>query len=161
VAKEYSSSEIVEMGVQIEKNGRDFYNTVADNSKDEAVKNLFKFLAKEEEKHISAFKNVLSGIESYFPMEAYTEEYFAYLSLLAGENIFTKNISAKDVAKSMNSDVDAISFAIDREKDSILFYYEMQRVVLKDKKGAVEELINQERDHFNKLTKLKGEKLGR
>ena len=86
----FAGSEIVEIGIQIEKNGRDFYNTVSKNSKSTKAKDIYKYLATEEEKHIAAFKNILDSVEKYEPAEAYPGEYFAYMNALASEYVFTQ-----------------------------------------------------------------------
>ena len=50
--KAFSQSEVVELGIQIEKNGRDFYNELVARSESAEAKEIYKFLAGEEEKHI-------------------------------------------------------------------------------------------------------------
>lgn len=45
----FAGSEIVEMGIQIEKNGKDFYDILEKQSKNPAAQKLFKYLAGEEE----------------------------------------------------------------------------------------------------------------
>ncbi|MBN1406060.1 MAG: rubrerythrin, partial [Candidatus Omnitrophica bacterium] len=79
----FSGSETVEIGIQIEKNGRDFYNIISENVADEKAKKLFSYLAKEEEKHIAAFKEILDSVIKYEPKQAYPQEYFAYMNALA------------------------------------------------------------------------------
>ena len=46
----FAGSEIVEMGIQIEKNGRDFYCALTEKSKDKKAKEIFAYLAEQEEK---------------------------------------------------------------------------------------------------------------
>ena len=55
----FSGSEVIELGIQIEKNGRDFYNSIAANSKTESSRKAFLKLAGEEEKHITVFQGML------------------------------------------------------------------------------------------------------
>lgn len=86
----FSASEIVEMGIEIEKNGRDFYNGVKNLSKNPKAKELFEFLAGEEAKHIKRFEAMLSEVKKYDPSEAYPGEYFAYIRSLSEGHIFTK-----------------------------------------------------------------------
>ena len=40
----FSINEIIELGIQIEFNGRDFYQTLAESEKDEKIRELFLFL---------------------------------------------------------------------------------------------------------------------
>ena len=48
----FKGSEIVGIGIQIEKNGLEFYRFLADSSQNEKVKECCKFLAGEEKRQI-------------------------------------------------------------------------------------------------------------
>ena len=61
----FSGSEIAEMGIQIEKNGKDFYNTLGTQSKDQKAKKVFEYLAQEEEKHIATFQRILDAVQKH------------------------------------------------------------------------------------------------
>lgn len=151
----FRASEIVELGVQIEKNGRDFYNVVADKSKDKKTKEIFKYLEGEEVKHIIAFNKILKSVERYEPQSAYPEEYFAYMNALASEHIFTKEGKGRTIAQKIKDDSSAIDMGISFEKDSIIFYEGMKRSVTEDDKGLLDELIRQEEGHLRQLIDLK------
>ena len=150
----FAGSEIVEIGIQIEKNGRDFYNTVSKNSKSTKAKDIYKYLATEEEKHIAAFKNILDSVEKYEPAEAYPGEYFAYMNALASAYVFTQKEKGEEIAKKIKSDKEAVEKGIAFEKDSIVFYEGMKRVVPDFDRKIVDELIVQEQSHLAQLTEL-------
>ncbi|MGB2600667.1 MAG: ferritin family protein [Candidatus Omnitrophota bacterium] len=153
----FAGSEIVEIGIQIEKNGKEFYNEVAARSKDPKAKKIFEYLAGEEEKHITAFQNILASVHEYKPVDAYPGEYFAYMNALASEHVFTQEHTGKDVAQSTESDMEAIELAIKFEKDSIIFYEGMKKVVLEREHKVLQDLIDQEQEHLRKLTEFKKE----
>ena len=140
----FLSSDIVESGIQIEKNGKDFYEIVAASSKNDKAKQIFLYLAKEEEKHIKTFEVILSGIETYEPAESYSEEH-----------VFTKEKKGIEIAQKVNTDMEAIDLAIGFEKDSILFYYEMKKILLEKDYKPVDKLIEQEQEHLRKLSEVK------
>ncbi|OGS20530.1 MAG: hypothetical protein A2252_09735 [Elusimicrobia bacterium RIFOXYA2_FULL_39_19] len=151
----FSPGEIVQLGVAIEKNGKDFYSAVAAASESAQAREIFKFLSLEEEKHIIVFTSILSTVEKYEPPEAYTEEYFAYLRALAESHVFTKKDEGKKIAAKVKSDKEAIDLALGFERDSILFYYEMKKLVLQDSHKAIDRLIAQEQEHLLKLSEIK------
>lgn len=153
----FAGSEIVEIGIQIEKNGRDFYNTLGNKSKNSATQGIFKFLAAEEEKHILAFQKILDSVEKYEPAESYPGEYFAYMNALAGQYIFTKKGKGEEVAKKIKSDKEAVDMGIGFEKDSIIFYEGMKKVIPEYDQKTVDELIIQEQSHLVKLMNLRDE----
>jgi len=151
----FAGSEIVEIGVQIEKNGRDFYATLAGRSKDKKAKDIFEYLAGEEEKHIATFQKILDSVHKYEPHESYPGEYFAYMNALASEHVFTQKDKGAEVAKRTKHDKEAIDLGIGFEKDSIIFYEGMKKVVPEHDHKIVSALIEQEQEHLRKLSELK------
>ncbi len=150
----FSGSEIVEIGIQIEKNGRDFYNTLAPRSKTKKAQDTFEFLAKEEEKHIAVFQGILNGVEQYLPPESYPGEYFTYMNSLAAEYVFTQKDKGVQIANSISSDKEAIDLGIGFEKDSITFYEGMKKVIPEYDLEIIDQLILQEKNHLSILTDL-------
>ncbi|MBU1871236.1 MAG: ferritin family protein [Candidatus Omnitrophica bacterium] len=151
----FAGSELVELGVQIENNGRDFYNTVAKQAKSEKAKEIFQYLAGEEEKHIVVFGKILDSLEKYEPAESYQGEYFTYMNTLASEQIFTQKDKGTQVAQKTKSDQEAIDLGIGFEKDSIIFYEGMRKVIPEYDHKIVDELIQQEHKHLKQLSDLK------
>ena len=100
----FAGSEIAEIAVEIERNGKDFYTTLAGQSKDERAKGIFGYLADEEAKHIAAFREILDSVKSYEPKEAYPVEYFAYMRALAEEHVFTRKNTGAEVAEKVKTD---------------------------------------------------------
>ena len=155
MVESFSASEVVQIGIQIEKNGRDFYTALTESSKRDKVKEVFRFLAKEEEKHIRIFSDILSGFEQYKPSEAYTDEYFAYLKALSDTYVFTKENKGKEIALNIKDDIHAIDLGIGFEKESILLYLEMKNLVWEEGKVIIDRLIGEERGHLRKLMEIK------
>ena len=155
MANIFAGAEVVELGVQIEKNGRDFYEILAGRSKEKKAQKLFKFLADEEAKHIEDFRQILYSVQKYEPPEAYPGEYFAYMNALASEHVFTKKDKGKEIAEAVKADKEALDLAIGFEKDSIIFYEGMKKVVPAYGHKLVDQLITQEQNHLTKLTELK------
>lgn len=150
----FAASEIIEIGIQIEKNGRDFYNAVCQKAKNPKVGEIFKFLSAEEEKHIQLFKAILEKNEKYEP-QGDINEYFAYMSALAGDYVFTLANKGLEIAGKIKSDALAVDMGIGFEKDSIIFYEGMKKAVPAYSLDVVEELIRQEQLHLSKLIDLK------
>lgn len=153
----FSGSEVVELGVQIEKNGKDFYDAVIEKSKSNKAKKIFQYLSGEEAKHIVTFKSILESVKKYEPPESYPGEYFAYMNALAGDYVFTQKGKGKEVAEKAKGDKDAVALGIKFEKDSVIFYEHMKDVVPDDEHEVVNELITQELGHLKRLYKLRDE----
>jgi rubrerythrin len=151
----FSAAEIVELGVRIEKNGRDFYSGIAKSSVNPRAMEVFAYLSEEEEKHIERFEKILAGVKKYEPAEAYTDDYFAYLKALSDEYVFTKEKKGLEMSGSVKTDLRAVEMGIGFEKDSILFYHEMKNLVPEDETGVINKLINEEKEHLKKLERLR------
>lgn len=151
----FAGSEIVELGVQIEINGRDFYNVLTKSAKDLKAKEIFKYLAGEETKHIATFQKILNSAEESEPKSAYSDEYLAYMNALASEHVFTKKNKGEEAGKKVKSDKEAVNLGIGLEKDSIIFYEGMKKAVPLDGHKALDELIEQEEGHLRQLVELK------
>lgn len=151
----FAGSEVVEIGLQIEKNGRDFYNTLAKQSKNQKAAELFKYLTGEEEKHIKAFQGILEKTEKYEPSGLDADEYYSYMNALASEYVFTQKNKGEEIAKTIKEDKGAIEMGIGFEKDSIVFYEGIKNVVPAYEQKIVDELIIQEQLHLKQLLELK------
>lgn len=154
MANIFSGAEVVEIGIQIEKNGYDFYNTLAERTKSPKTEEMYRFLAGEEEKHIAVFQQILNTVQKYSPPEAYPGEYFAYMNALAREHIFTQENKGRQAAEQTTSDKQAIDLALGFEKDSIVFYEKMKEVVPQQDLKIIDALIRQEVEHVRILTGL-------
>ncbi len=153
----FKGSEIIEIGIRIEKNGREFYQSLANSSQNEKVRESCGYLAEEERKHVEDFEKLLPSLERYIPPESYPGEYESYVKALAEEHVFTDDKVSKDMLRKASSDKEALQIAIGFEKDSILFFGEMRKFVPDKDQRIIEELIRQEREHLRKLSELKKE----
>lgn len=160
MANVYCGSEVIELGIQIEYNGRDFYNVLVKKTRNKEVKRVFKYLAGEEEEHIAAFRKILSSVHKYEPSASYPMEYFAYMNALAGSHVFTKKNKGEETARKVKTDKEAVELGIGFEKDSIIFYEGIKRLVLDNERKVVDTLIQQEQGHLMQLTLLR-DALGR
>ncbi|MDD5495852.1 MAG: ferritin family protein [Candidatus Omnitrophica bacterium] len=151
----FAAREIVEMGIQIETNGMDFYNVLAGRAGNDKPKEIFKYLANEEAKHVAVFQKILAPMARYEPKEAYPGEYFAYMNALAGDYVFTQKDKGAEIAGKIKSDEEAVDIGIGFEKDSIVFYEGMKKAAPEDGQKTIDELIAQERTHLLKLLDLK------
>lgn len=151
----FAGSEIVELGIEIEKNGRDFYYTLSRKSKNQQAVKVFIFLAGEEEKHIKAFQGILEKTDKYEPQGLDADEYYAYMNALAGDYIFTQKEKGAAVAASIKDEKEAVDKGIGFEKDSIVFYEGIKKAVPDYDVKVVEQLIQQEELHLGQLLELK------
>jgi len=150
----FDISEIYQIAVAIEENGIKFYSMWAKKSKNKKIKELFSTLADMEVEHKKIFNKMLSEIKKYEPKEAYPEEYFLYLKAYADGIIFNFDELKKQQSK-LKTTSQVLTYAIQREKDSILYYQEAKNIVPKYQADQLEKIINEERRHLLDLSYIK------
>jgi rubrerythrin len=133
----FSGSELINIGIGIERNGAAFYESLADSTNDAGLGKIYTLLAVKEREHLEIFQNMLGASGDYQPPETLTEEYGAYLRALVDSLIFPDDGAARDMAQNAGSDIEAIDIALRVEKDSILFYMEMRDLVRSSDRNVV------------------------
>ncbi|MDY6862554.1 MAG: ferritin family protein [Thermodesulfobacteriota bacterium] len=151
----FSGGEIIEVAIQIERNGLYFYKTLANKIDEADIKELFNHMAGEEEKHIESFQSLYESFRDYKPEIADEAEYFDYIKMLADMNVFTKKEGIDNIVNKVKKKEDALDMAMSFEKDSIIFFAEIKDMVKATHKKAVDDLINQEKGHLKKLMSMK------
>ena len=152
----FSASEVVTMAVQIEKNGLEFYSKMAKKAQTEKSEELFKFLAAEEVRHAATFKTMLNSLKQLELTATEEEEYNNYLGALTSSRVFNQDVNTDEMVKNLD-DMAAIDMAIEAEKDSILFYYELMEQAMNEDKTAIEQVIKEEKSHYAMLMRMKNE----
>ncbi len=150
----FEPSEVFQFAVRIEENGEKYYRQMAEKLDDKEVQDLFVSLADEEVKHKKIYQNMVSQIEKYEPFESYPGEYFEYLRAYADNIIFNEKKLDNKISQ-INDKLSAIDFAIDNEVSSILYYQDIKNLVPKGQQAQIDTVIEEERRHFTRLTKIK------
>lgn len=151
----FSGSELLEVALGIEKNGAAFYQALADKTKHKDAKAIYDYLAGEEKKHLNTFQSMLDSVGKYQPPESYPGEYVLYLKSLVDNTVFTDPAAAQEKAEKAPSEIEALDIGIQAEKDSILFYVEMQNLVGPPARKVVSGIIDEEKGHLRQLSELK------
>ncbi len=157
----FNADEIFEIGVQIETNGQKFYEMVAKNTSEPSAQKLFSDLSKWEAEHIRLFKN----LKQRLPDSAKRGDLFdpnqelqLYVKATADSHVFRRNKNIPELASKCKTPVEALELAIAFEKDSIVFYTTMKKMVPEHLgKADIDTLIDEEVSHVFYLTQKKQE----
>jgi len=149
-----SGEEIVEIAMQIELNGKHFYEETQKKASSKLVKDALSWLAEQEQEHYEAFKALLDQVKQYEVVESYSGEYAAYLKAFASTHVFVKREDVEKAIEQVDSDEEIIKIAINFEKDSIIFFTEMREFVHEQEQHIVDKLRDQEREHLRRLLKM-------
>jgi rubrerythrin len=151
----FSGSELLEIAVGIERNGMAFYQALAEKAGNRDVKDIYTYLAGEEKKHLDTFQGMSDSLGQIKPAETYTEEYMLYLKSLVDSVVFSNVTEARQKAGEVYSEIEAVDIGIRAEKDSILFYVELQNLVRERDSKVVLKILDEEKNHLRQLWELK------
>ncbi len=156
---DFNANEIFEMAKQLEINGAAFYREAADSVDKEENKNFLTELAQMEDEHEKTFqemqKELTAGEQTLLVFDP-EDENALYLKALVDTRVFLeKDKPGKEM-------IEILKFAIQAEKDSIVFYLGMKEMVPeKYGKSRIDNIIKEEMGHLKLLSgKLKAHSRG-
>ncbi len=148
----FTITEVIQMAIQTEKIGRDYYQGMAKKTKNPELQELFGSLAEEEIRHEAFFKNLYQKIKGrHYSLPYNWPELQKYLRGITESRFFTgeeKGIKQMAWAKTKE---EIIKYAIGFEKETVLFYLEILNLVPPEDIGLVQEIINEEKSHIRRL----------
>lgn len=154
----YAGNEILKMAIEIERNGKAFYDEVVQSVAIEKAKSIFQYLSDEEVKHEKIFKEMLHEIEPKSSDSPFDEsEMIRYFQSLIGQKVFPSQHEGRFMKKELSDPATATQIAIHLEKESILFYHEMIPVTQEKDHEVIKRIIGEEREHIRKIIQLKSE----
>jgi rubrerythrin len=153
----FNAGEIFKVALNIEENGRRFYEKAERIADDEAVKQVFAELGAEEVKHKARFQELMDKLPSdekganVFDPNNENDE---YLRMMADMHVFGKPESVDAALDGVDNSVDALKLAIQFEKDSIVFFAEMQSMADDDQnRKDIGLLVQEEQAHMRRLSR--------
>lgn len=152
----FSGRDMLEIAVNIERNGEAFYQVAARSARRDSARTLFSYLASEETKHRATFQSLLDSLPAEPLPETYSGEYALYVKALADNRVFTDEKGARALAAASN-ELQVIDLALGVERDSLLLYWEMRGLLRRTDSPVVDRIMDEERAHVRKLTEVRGQ----
>lgn len=154
----YSVNEIIEMAVQIERNGYAFYNEASKRKDlDARTVEFISFLRDQELNHEKTFLGLRDDLDmTVLELSADWELVAAYLKTIVDSRIFNDVDSAIRKATGAKDILSLIDFAIAFEKDTLLYFHAVSDSISNEKaKIVLRRIINEEVSHVLKLNDYK------
>ena len=145
----FSMGEIIDMAIQIEKNGERIYRKALEKMSDPSLASLLRYLADEEVEHAKWFSEMKPTIKETTDDSPLAEKGKSILRGLLGGQAFSlgdADFSEIDRVQSL------LKLAIEFERDTVLFY-EMIRSFIEDKEtlDQLDTIIEEEHRHAEVL----------
>ncbi|MFB0554902.1 MAG: ferritin family protein [Phycisphaerae bacterium] len=151
----FNAIEVFEIAERIERNSVKFYHRAAEAFSDQDLSEILLSLAEFEKEHEETFANMRKQISNKewdlitFDPE---DEMTLYLRTIADSHIFDLKKDPSEQLKDKETAEDILKYAIEAEKNSIIFYLGLKNFVpTKAGKDKVDEIIKEEMDHIAEL----------
>jgi len=146
----FNATEIIEMAVEMERNGAQFYRSAATMPAANAMRRTLMELAAWEEQHEKTFSDIQAQLAGHEPPPMDTEASL-YVQALVDSHVFDAN--AQELLARCETVEDILRTAITLEKESIVFYVGFRDMVEEPvTREQLEDIIRQEMRHVAILT---------
>jgi len=159
MAFQFNADEILQMALQIERNGAKFYRRAAEAIEDAHSEKLLRELSAMEEDHEKTFADIHAALSPAERKEVVfdpDDENPLYLQAMADRRVFDVGADPWDRLQGEVTMEKIIELAITLEKDSIVFYEGVKEMVPERLGGTrVQDIIKEELSHIAALSDLR------
>ncbi len=140
----FSTGEVVEMAIQTERLGYEFYSAMSRRfEKDEKLRGLFEMLAFKERAHEKIFTEIKGKVKDEGTVDR--EEVARYLRAVVESEFFLGKEKSLPPLEHVKSETEAVNFALSFEKETLLYFYSLRDMV-RDKE-IITAIIKEEKEH--------------
>ncbi len=150
----FSANQMIDIAIQTEQAGRAFYEAAVQHSDEPQVKSLCQWLGEEELVHEQTFRHMGQNLPPEIEPREWPTERAEFIDALLGSRFMPKPEQAQALVEGMSAQ-DILDFALNFEKDTIIFFYEMRDMVPDSVVDKVNEIIAEEKAHVSRITKAK------
>jgi rubrerythrin len=150
----FSILEIIDIAIQLEKNGEKVYRQAAGQVTDTELKKMLIWFADEEIRHADFFSSLKKGVEEDASKHINEEMNRELIDRFVKEQMF----SLKGVDFSEIDDLnELLNIFLEFEEDTLLFFEMLYPFVTNPKDSEkMDQIINEEKSHIKQLHELKG-----
>lgn len=155
--EQYSLNEIVELAVQIERNGYAFYDeSLRRKDLDQRAVELLTELRNQESNHEKIFLHLRDDKDlMMLGLSQDWEEVGNYMKAVVGSRLFNSPDAAIKLAGDAKNFLEILKYAISFEKDTLLFFYSIYDNISDEKsQKVIRKIINEEISHVVRLTEF-------
>ncbi len=149
----YNCNEIINIAIQIERSGSEFYTKAISSSKKKNIKLQLENLAQWEDSHIKKMEDLKDLLEDDCEPFIFPDiDPSSYMQSLENCHIFIKNKDIDKMLKKTKNDRDLLELALEFEKDSVTFYkkivtnnssvLKILKLIIKEEESHVEFIKN-------------------
>lgn len=151
----YTVDDVFEIAEQIERNGAGFYRKAAGIVTNDLVRDFLSALADDEDRHEKTFAEMRSKLtdrgQKLTPHDR-DDVVTLFLQIIAGGYVFNIKEQPANLLSGSESITEICKIAIEKEKDSIVFYTGIREHVKEESdKARIDTIIREEQGHLVSL----------
>ena len=150
----FSANQMIDIAIQTEQAGHVFYEAAAQHADNPQVRVLCEWLAGEEQTHERVFRLMGQNLPPPEEPEEWPGEKTEFINALVGSRFLPRPEEAEALVKDLSAQ-GILDFALNFEKDTIIFLYEMQDMVASSDTEQVNQIIAEEKAHVSRILKAK------
>ena len=152
----FNAGEVFKVAIQIEENGRKFYEESRNIIENPQVRALFADLALQEIEHKRKFEALMGQLPPGSKSSTVWDpesEMDRYIKMMADDHVFVSSAQCQKPADRIRDAEDALKLAIEFEKDSVIFFLTIEEAVTgKKDQELIKTLLKEEQEHLRRLT---------
>lgn len=151
----FRAAEILDLAIQIERQGIAFYRACKEALDSSALKETFSYLIEQEHIHLRLFSGMKENLREIRLPESFAGEYDRHLAAFVQDEVFSMPEEAAEKARSLQSVQEAVDWALAFEQKSIDFYHLIKNYVRASESATIERIIEEEKRHIERLNQLR------
>ncbi|HSV32132.1 MAG TPA: ferritin family protein [Atribacteraceae bacterium] len=151
----FSAAELLEMAMELEKKGMDFYRNLSKQVFGTQTRDIFLFLHDEEERHLSYFSEMYETLDRKPVVFDTMNEAIEYLGAIIENGVLGKVLKGVDLTGGDGGVGRALDIGMDVEKESVIFYQAMEPMIPHQKRDLLRSIIQEEKKHYLRLSGIK------
>jgi rubrerythrin len=148
-----TGADVIDMAVQTETRGEQFYRQAAREAQDPEARQLFEFLAGEETRHRTIFSGLSAGIVASEIDPQTWAEALMYIEATVDRAFFRGSGAPLREIDPGAAEADLLRQAIEFEKETLLFFVSLRDLVQPASQRLVDDIVREERSHVATLAR--------
>ncbi len=153
----FTADELIRIALDIEDAGYGFYKRAGAGTESPSLRGLFEHLAEQEKKHKETFLALRDRVSDSATREEPAErsEVDPFIRALIENRLFAG--ADQNIARAAGAagGREAADYALEFEKDTLLFFYQLLDQVRSTEKTLVQAIIQEEKDHVRRLAEIR------
>lgn len=152
----FNADEVFQIAIEIEENGKTFYEKALAVVDDPQVQTVFKELALQEIGHKRKFQDLKQSLPAQAgsgQVQDPDRQLGDYIKMMADQHVFRTSAGVEQRLKAVTNTLDALRLAIEFEKDSVIFFLTMQDATdATQGRDLIGLLVKEEQEHLRRLS---------